>query len=39
MQTEKATSEITADTAGVLQKITVDRGETATVGEVLGVIA
>ncbi|MGM9929092.1 MAG: lipoyl domain-containing protein [Bacillus sp. (in: firmicutes)] len=35
VQTEKATSEITADVAGVLQKIAVKRGETAHVGDVL----
>lgn len=39
VQTEKATSEITAEQSGVLQQIKVDRGETASVGEVLGVIS
>lgn len=39
VQTEKAVSEIEAEEDGVLEKIVVQRGEVASVGDVLGIIA
>ncbi|MEI3612393.1 dihydrolipoamide acetyltransferase family protein [Pseudogracilibacillus sp. SO30301A] len=39
VQTEKAVSEIEAEADGVLERIIVKRGEVATVGDVLGIIA
>lgn len=38
VQTEKAVSEITADTSGTIQKIAVKRGDSAKVGDVLATI-
>ncbi|SFD89300.1 pyruvate dehydrogenase E2 component (dihydrolipoamide acetyltransferase) [Lentibacillus persicus] len=38
VQTEKAVSEIEADTDGILEKILIKRGETANVGDVLCII-
>lgn len=38
VQTEKAVSEIEAETDGILEKIVVKRGDVAKVGDVLGVI-
>lgn len=38
VQTEKAVSEIEAESEGILEKIVVKRGEVAKVGDVLGVI-
>lgn len=39
VQTEKAVTELEAEADGVLEEIVVKRGEVATVGDVLGVIA
>ncbi|MBO1005463.1 dihydrolipoamide acetyltransferase family protein [Pseudogracilibacillus auburnensis] len=39
VQTEKAVSELEAEEEGILEKIIVKRGEVATVGDVLGIIA
>ncbi|WP_422122414.1 biotin/lipoyl-containing protein [Planococcus sp. X10-3] len=38
VQTEKAVSEITAESSGTIQKIAVKRGDTAKVGDVLATI-